>query len=140
MFPHRFLREDNNIYTERVSAWSAHALIGFDHFEITAEIVQANNRFREFNSKENKPVAYNIEFAYFPTPNFQVALRYEGSDEFSDQPTEQYGVSASWRLAERISITGEYLYGRYKNDFVIDDDDNEFDNRDLFAMQVAIEF
>ena len=135
----RFLRGEHDQYIQRVSAWNAYALVGFEKFEITAEIVRAENQFREFNSQEDKPIAYNAEFAYFLTSSMQIALRYEGSDEFSDQPTEQYGIATTWRLVERISITTEYLHGRYKNNFVFNDDD-ELDDRDLFAMQFSIEF
>ena len=136
----RFLRNKNNNYISRVSAWNAYALLGYDSFEISAEIIHANNHFREFENQEDKPFAYNIELAYFPTPTIQLALRYEGSDEFSEQPDSQYGVAVSWRPINRISVTAEYLHGKYKNDFVFDDDDIEIDDRDLLAIQASFEF
>ena len=55
----------------------------------------------------------------------QIALRYEESDEYSEQPDSQYGVAATWRPFDRVSVTAEYLHGRYKNNFIFDDDDNE---------------
>ncbi len=136
----RFLRDLNNEYENRVSAWNAHVLIGFDNFEITGEIIQAINKFREFERQEDKPSAYNIELAYFPLSSLQFSARLEGSDEFSDEPKTQYGFATTWRPIDRMSITAEYLHGKYKNDFVFDDDDNELDDRDLFAAQVTIEF
>ena len=33
----RFLRAEGDRYIQRVSAWNAYALFGFDKFEITAE-------------------------------------------------------------------------------------------------------
>lgn len=136
----RFLREENYFYIEKVSAWNAYALVGFEKFEITAEMVRANDQFREFDKEEDKPFAYNFELAYFPTPTMQIALRYEGSDEYSEQPDSQYGVAVSWRPINRISVTAEYLHGKYKKDFVLDDDDIELNDRDLFAMQATFEF
>jgi len=55
--------------------------------------VNANDRFKEFDREEDKPSAYNIELAYFPTPVLEFSVRIEGSDEFATQPHEQYGVS-----------------------------------------------
>ena len=136
----RFLRDEQSVYEKRVSAWSAYSLIGFEYFEFTAEVVVANNRFREFDEQEDKPFAYNFEFAYFFSSNLQVALRLEGSDEFDGEPNTQFGISTSWRPIRQVGVTAEYLHGIYKNDFVFDDDDNEFDDRDLFAMQVTVEF
>jgi len=136
----RFLREESNEYKDKVAAWNAYALIGFDNFEITAELVRANNRFKEFERTEDKPIAYNFELAYFPSPDYQLAFRYEGSDEYSEEPVEQYGVSLTWRPINRMSLTGEYLHGRYENNFVLDDNDVEFDDKDYFAIQASIEF
>lgn len=136
----RFLREENYFYIDKVSAWNAHALVGFEKFEITAEMIRANNQFREFDKQENKPFAYNIELAYFLTPTMQLALRHEGSDEFSEKPDSQYGVAVSWRPINRISVTAEYLHGKYKKDFVLDDDDIELNDRDLLVIQATFEF
>jgi len=135
-----FLREEDNIYIDRVSAWNGYILLGFNNFEITAEYVQANNRFKEFDRMEDKPSAYNVEFAYYLNNAVQFAARYEGSDEFSDSPERQYGVSVSWRPLDRVNITADYLHGEYKNDFVFDDDDRELDDRDLISFQASIEF
>jgi len=136
----RFLRDEGYIYEDRVSAWNAHALIGFEKFEATAEIVQANNRFREFDPEEDKPMAYNIELAYFPSSNIQFAIRYEGSDEISEEPKEQYGLSVTWIPLNRMNFTVEYLHGRYKNNYVFDDEDIEFEDIDQFAAQFVVEF
>ncbi|QMU60987.1 MAG: LbtU family siderophore porin [Gammaproteobacteria bacterium] len=136
----RFLRDENYFYQERVSAWNAFVLFGFNKFEITTEITQAANRFKEFDNQEDRPEAYNIEFAYFPNPNLQFAIRYEGSEEFSEEPGKQYGMNVTWRPAKRINLSLDYLHGEYKNNFVFDDDDNELNDRDLVAVQFSIEF
>ena len=136
----RFLREEDYLYERRVDAWNVHALIGFDLFEITAELVTANKNFKEFETSEDKPFAYNIELAYFLNSSSQIALRYEYSDEFPDQPKAQYGIAVTSRPIDRLSITAEYLHGEYKNNFVFDDKDRELDDRDLFAIQASFEF
>lgn len=136
----RFLRDENDTYERRVSAWSAYTLIGFNQFEITGEILQANNGFKEFGSQEDKPYAYNLELAYFPTHKMQLAIRFEGSDKFEDQPKQQYGLSGTWRVHKNISITAEYLHAEYKNNFILDDNDEDLDDRDIIATQLSIEF
>ncbi len=135
-----FLIDEDNFYADRISAFNAYFLFGFNNVELTAEYVQANNRFKEFDRTEDKPSAYNVEGAFYFTDTFQIAVRFEGSDEFSDAPETQYGVSLSWRPIERINITADYLHGEYENDFVFDDDDQELDDRDLFSFQASVEF
>ena len=135
-----FLSEEDNFYVDRVSALNAYFLFGFNNIEFTAEYVQANNRFKEFESSEDKPSAYNVECVYYLTDTFQIAARYEGSDEFANAPKRQYGVSVAWRPIDRVNISADYLHGKYKNDFVFDDDEQELDNRDLFSFQASIEF
>ncbi len=135
-----FLRDENDEYKDRVSAWDAYATIGIGKFEVTAELLHANYSFKEFENDENKPSAYNFEIVYFIRPTLQLAARYEGSDEFADQPHEQYGVSVSWRVLDQFSVTADYLHGRFKNDFVFDEDGNELDDRDLLAVQITFEF
>lgn len=135
-----FLADDNNRYAKRVSAWNAYALIGFDQFEITAEYVQANSKFREFDDSDDKPSAVNLELAYFPVATWQFAARYEHSDEFADEPADQYGIAATWAPVNRFTITAEYLYGKYKRGFVTDDDDNDQQSRDSIAIGLTYEF
>lgn len=135
-----FLADENNAFESRVSAWNAYALYGMDKFEITAEYVQANDRFREFDNNADKPSAYNIELSYLPTPTVQFALRYEQSDELSDQPEQQYGMTSTWRPGKRVTFAFDYLHGQYRDGFVLDDDDNPQNDRDLLAAQISLEF
>lgn len=135
-----FLIEEDNFYVDRVSALNAYLLFGINNFEFTAEYVQANNRFKEFERTEDKPSAYNIECVYYLDNTLQIAARYEGSNEYADAPKRQYGMSVSWRPIDRVNITADYLHGEYENDFVFDDEDQELDDRDLFSFQASIEF
>ena len=136
----QFLSQDNNRYDNRVSAWNVYMLFGLEQFEITAEYLQANSRFREFEDNMNKPNAYNIEFAYFPKPAWQFALRHEHSNEFGEEPRDQFGLASTWAPSSHFTITAEYLHGTYKNNFVLDDDDNDQQDRDIVAIEMSIEF
>ena len=124
-----FLQEENNRYEKRVGGWSAYALIGMKTFEITAETVIADRSFNEFDSNANQPWAANLEVAWFPKPSYQFAVRIEASHELIDQPQRQYGVSAAWRIGQHIGLAADFLYGTFKNNFVLDDNDNEIDSR-----------
>ena len=134
------LLEETISYERRVSGWSAYLLIGMNEFEVTAEMVHALRAFDEFDSDADKPSSYNVELAYFPTQSVQLAMRIENSDELEDQPEWQYGAAVTWRIANLFNLTVDYLYGDFKNGFVLDDDDNELDHRHLIAAQVALEF
>ncbi|MGI9285400.1 MAG: LbtU family siderophore porin [Pseudomonadales bacterium] len=155
----RLLEEHIYTYKKRVSAWSAYALIGFDSFELTAEIVQARRTLTHFETPATeveqdeesedgeveevtgfKPTSYNLELAYFPQPHLQFAVRVEHSDELEDEPEWRYGVSATWRIGKYVGVSLDYLYGDYKNDFVLDDNDNALDHSHQVAVQVVVEF
>ncbi len=134
------LEDFGNLYEERVGAWNAYALVGTNYGEVTAEIVKSTESFREYEKDANGPWAFNVEVAWFPRPAFQFSLRAEGSNELEDKPEWQYGISATWRIGKHATFAADYLYGKYKNGFVTDDDDNELDVRHQVAGQVSIEF
>ena len=136
----RFLSEFANVSERAVPAWNAYALFGSYPYEVTAEIVKAAKTFVEFDEQENSPSAYNVEFAYFPVPTTQFAIRFEGSDEFSEEPENQWGVNFTWRPNDLMSLSLDYLKGRYRNGFVVDDDDNELRDQNEIAFQLAVEF
>ncbi len=136
----KLLDDFRHDYRHRVDAISAHALIGGNHYEITAEYLAALRSFKELDKQENRPWAANLELAWFPTPYFQLAARAEASSDIADQPRRQYGLSAAWLISGHINISVDYLFGQFKNDFAFDDDDNEIDTRHLLAAQVSIEF
>ena len=135
-----FLEDFNNAYIERVPAWNANLLIGFEDFEITAEVVRALKSFKELDANENKPAAYNLEAAWYYRPWIQFAVRLEHSREFSDNPEWQYGLAVSWRPGPRWNLSAEYLMGDYKKGFVTDDDDNELRDSHQLGFQVSFEF
>ncbi len=155
----RLLEEHIYTYRQRVSAWSAYAMIGFQQFELTAEIIKAQrslipfvlsaiadeaNEVESENDDEQvealKPSAYNLELAYFPQPHMQFAFRIEHSNEREDAPKWRYGVSSSWRIGKYVGVSLDYLYARYKRGFVLDDNDTALDHSHQMAAQLVVEF
>ncbi len=143
------LSKADNQYEHRVPGWSAYAIIGFGPFELAGEFLGATKSFKATDLDENgdgsgdKPVAWNFELAFYPATNVELALRYEGSNEFADQPENQYGAAASWGPWEHITLSVEYLRGRFDSDFAVEavnGDGSPADERDLVTAQVAFEF
>ncbi len=135
-----FLQDSNNIYINKVPAWNIYALLGFEQFELTAEYLSATKSFAEFDANKNKPASINVELAWFINHSTQLAFRIENTKEFSKKPRWQYGIAATWRISDRLSISAEYLRGDYKSGFVIDDDDQELDNHHQYGLQMSFEF
>jgi len=124
-----------------VPGWTLHGLIGIPPFEFTGEIVRATESFKEFDSKADKPLAYNLELAFYPPqlPWLQLAFRWEGSTELEDEPKSIYGLGISLRPFDNInmSVSGEYLRGNFRKGFSTDDNDNEQLSSDIFAVQAT---
>jgi len=110
------------------------------HYEITVEYLAALRSFSELDAEENRPWAANLELAWFPINTFQLSARIEASGDVADEPELQYGLSAAWLIGGRVNMAVDYLYGRFKNDFAFDDDENEITTRHLLAAQFSIEF
>lgn len=134
------LQDFNNTYQERVPAWNVNALLGFDSFEVTIELVEALDSFVELEKNADRPSAFNIEIAYFPHPDIQIAIRSETSKELEDAAEKQYGISTTLVFAGSMTFSIEYLTGTFKRDFVVDDDDRSFDKTETFAFQFAFAF
>ena len=135
-----FLEDSNNIYINKVPALNAYALLGFEQFELTVEYVSATRSFAEFDSNQNKPSSYNFELAWFINNSTQLAFRIENTKEFAEQPEWQYGIAATWRINQHLSVSAEYLRGDYKNGFVVDDDDLELKKHHQYGLMMSFEF
>lgn len=134
------LLDFNNNFLRRVPAWNAYALIGISSFEVTGEILRAAHTFKEFPKTSNQPFAYNLELAYFPIQSIQIATRLEHSEELMDEPEWQYGVSGTWAPLENLTVSADYLYGRYKKGIVFDDFDNRQISHHFTALQLTLGF
>ena len=124
----------------RVGGLSGYFLIGNGSLELSAEFMRSLRAFPAFEADANRPTAWNVELAYAPRTPLLFALRLEGSSELPEEPTNQRGVSATWRINKYSSISVEYLFGRYKDGFVLDDNGNALSTRRQFAVQIAVEF
>ncbi|MDH3504109.1 MAG: LbtU family siderophore porin [Nitrospirota bacterium] len=134
------LEDFKRIYRRRVPAWEAYALFGITPFEFTAEVLQATRTFKELPENENKPFSFNTELAYFPIHSLQFAVRLEHSEELSGEPAWQYGIGTTWAPLERLTVSLEYLYGKYKKGFALDDNDNRQVSHHFAAGQITIGF
>lgn len=135
-----FVHDNNDSYRQRVAALSAYVLIGWGSYELTTEMVQALDSFAELETEIDKPAAYNMELAFFPRHNLQLAARYEQSREFEDAPEDQYGLSVTWLPTRFINLSLDYLRGNFKSGFVEDDDGNVLKKQDIFAWQLSVVF
>lgn len=124
---------------ERIPGLSAYARAGLDDFEITVEMAKAIGTVSEFDADLDKPWAWNVEVAYFPWPSMMVAARIEASEELFDEPERQYGLTATWRIREHVTLAADYLFGTFKRDFAFDNNGEELRSRNWIAAQISIE-
>ena len=134
------LQDFNDNQIRAVSAWSIYALASFNKFELTAEYLQANNSYTELDEGINKPIASNVELAYFLSPNIQLAARIEHSNEVEDTPKRQYGFSVTWLPGNNFTITTEYLYGEYKRGFVQDSNGRNLKDISTYGISISLAF
>lgn len=140
------LRESDDLIGEedyatptRVPAWNMFALIGFDSFEITTEVVAATDYF-ELEDERIRPRSYNLEFAYFVNYDFQVSTRLEHSKNLLDEPEWQSGLAVTWLFGNHLILSIDYLYGRFDKPPVIEEDEEYLKRRELIAAQIGFEF
>jgi len=134
------LSDTRHRYERRVPGLSGYMLWTSDHFEVTAEALGAIRAFRELGADRNQPLAWNLEFANFLYPNFDWAVRLEGSDELEDAAKLRYGASISFRAGQYGSLTLDYLHSRFKHNFATDDVGNYLSRGDQFALQLSVAF
>jgi hypothetical protein len=135
----RLLMDSSDRYERRVDALSAYAVFGFDWFELTAEFVAALDSFKEFGPEEDRPSAWNVELAYFPRADVQLALRLEGSSELEGAPRYQGGIALGWRFTNLSSLTLEYLHGAFKRGLAEDSRERDLDKVHQIGAQLSIE-
>jgi hypothetical protein len=136
----QLLLDEDNIYQSRVGVFSFFVLYAWEDFELTFESIRADDSFIELDQANNKPSASNLEFAWYPQDNVQLAWRFEQSDELEDAPESQLGMAIAWRPYRQIELAAEYLKADYKQGFVTDDDDNILRSSNTLASRLRIEF
>lgn len=121
---------------ETVAGWGGFLVFGWQGLKFDAEVISAVGSFdpadldADSDGRGDRPLAWNIEAAYDVTDRLEVAVKFEGNDDFPDFPETQYGAAASFGLYENVALSAEYLHGEFA-------DDTE---RDLGTVQIAVEF
>lgn len=108
----------------------AHATVG--SLTLDAEYVGATGEFNAGLVEEAsaRPAAWNAEVAFGVTEAAGIAVRCEGSHEFPDMPEIQYGVAGVYGLTDNMTLTLEYLHGKFAQD----------EDRDLVTAQLGLQF
>jgi len=132
-------------YRRRVGGWSAFATVERGPFGASAEVLGAVKSLAADDLDEedggigdghgDKPLAWNLEISWAPVEQVELAVRYEGSDEFAGQPEHQYGADVSWSPWKQTTLSLEYLRGEFDEAF-----GDGVDRRDLVTAQLAFEF
>jgi len=127
----QLLSDFGNRFQQRVPGVNAHILVGFEQFEITAEWVEVNKKFREFDPEFDKPSSYNFEIAYTPTKRFLIATRLERSRELEDTQQERYGIAFTWFVSKYVYVSLDYLTGKFKRFPIVLDEEDEDEGIEL---------
>jgi porin-like protein len=119
---------------EKVGGAGGYISLSMGAVTIDAEYITALDSFNAglLGEEELTPQAWNLEVAFSVTDPLELAIRYEGTDEFPDMPEVQYGVAAAYGLTDNVSLAMEYMHGTF--------DDNEVDEIDLVTAQIGLEF
>lgn len=113
--------EDDADYnqTAGINAWIA--LNVTDSVTILGEYITAIDNIDAIDG--NKPQAWAIDLMYEATDAITVAARYEGSKEFfaDEAPESRFGGTLSYAFNDVVTLSAEYLYGKYDDAAEIDD-------------------
>ena len=96
-----------------IPAWNGYLQISRPPFAVMLEMVRVADEIAGLESGGEQPGAANLEITWAPSDTLQFALRAEGSRALPEQPTERYGLSATWLVHPRFSMTADLLRGRF---------------------------
>ena len=130
--------DDGGHYARRVPGLASYLVMGAGAFELSLELVTAVSTFHELPADRDRPLAWNLEVGHDFLEHAAWALRLEGSRELEDAPYLQTGLALSWRFEERLGVTLEYLYGRYREALAGDDGGNPLHASRLLAVQASV--
>ena len=129
----RPLEDERDVFERTVPAWNLYLIAEWDNFGFSLEQVKTTKAFVELDEMENSPSAWNAETAWYPSRTTEIALRYEQAKELADEAEQQVGIQFTWRPANRLSFSVEYIKQKFQRDFVFDDDDREFKDGHIVA-------
>lgn len=136
-------------FVRRVDAWSAFLHLEHGRLLFEAEYLAALRAFAatdldsDGDGEGDQPRAWNLEAAFRPSETVKVALRYEGSAEFTGQSQRQYGVAVAWSPWEHATLALEYLRGNFDQTFAGDlssPSGSPEECRNQITAQLAYEF
>jgi hypothetical protein len=131
--------ETSGTIEEDVAGMGAFASIAYkERFFLELEYVSAIDNFHagdlsfDNGSRDLEPETWNIEFAFLPTEDLELAVRYEGGNDLGDDflPDTRYGGIVSYSLFEATNLAVEYLHSSYDNN----------DESDTVTVQLGVEF
>jgi len=130
--------ETSGTIEEDVAGMGAFASIAYkERFFLILEYVSAIDNFNAGdlsfdNGRDLEPETWNIEFAFLPFEDLELAVRYEGGNDLGDDylPDTRYGGVVSYSLFEATTLAAEYLHSSYDND----------DEADTVTVQLGVEF
>jgi len=131
--------ETSGTIVEDVAGVGIFASIAFhERFFLELEYVSAIDNFHagdlsfDNGSRDLEPETWNIEFAFLPTEDLELAVRYEGGNDLGDDflPDTRYGGVVSYSLFDATTLAAEYLHSSYDND----------DEADTVTVQLGVEF
>ena len=125
-----------NTLTDVVAGYAAFASITAGKISVEAEYLAAADNFDVADldvdgDGGDEPTVYNLEVAFAIGDDREVAVRFEGNEDFFAQPETQYGIAYSRSPYENVSVGVEFLQGEF------DIGDVE---RTVVTAQLAIEF
>ncbi len=122
----------NSIAYDRVGGVGGFISIQIGRFVADAEYITALKDFDVGILPGQKPSAWNIETGIHCTKHeIEIALKYEGCNDFFGFPEKQFGIGSSARISDSTTIAIEFLHGLY---------DNTSEDRNVVTAQLAMEF
>ncbi len=129
--------ETPGVLQDEVSGLGGFVSLAFqERFFVEGEFITALDHFQAGelsfdNGQEAEPAAWNVEFAFLPLEDFEVALRYEGGQDLGDfLPEERYDATVAYAMFENTVLAVEYQWACFEND----------DEADVLTTQLGFEF
>lgn len=138
----RLFEEESNRSLNRVDALIAYGLWGLGPLEFNVEVLSALKAFEDLEPGFDQPLIWNAEAAWYPGSQFELAAKWEGSQDWLDTPSRRYGLSAGWVWHDRWFVRAELLRSRFRVAAADDDDDLEAGLRrsTSIGLQVGLQF
>lgn len=129
--------------TSFVGGYAAFVTASFlDRFKVIGEYVASEDEFEAGelytnpDTQKRQPAAWNLELGCAVSDAWEIAVKYEGSEDGDAGsgeflPKSRYGAVVNWGFYENTNLAIEYLHGEFENDF---------QKTDVVTTQIAVEF